>query len=533
MSIASFTDIELSTIKHICLSYVWGSSQNLMLRSDNTKDLMTDGAISSKRPPKTIADGIYLTEALGFDYLWVDALCILQDDDDDKRVQIGYMHAIYQMAFMTIIAASGNNADAGLPGLWPGTRSVVPEEVIIKKATDIDPGITLLTTLSPRRDSGQNHLAQTTWNSRGWTMQERVLSRRVLAFTDEQVHFACQKAIFCEESYFENSAVPFIRFQGNAQELNLQGALRVSYESTDPADRFWRRYRALVKDFTCRRFTFDGDVYDGFLAITTALSQISEETFLWGLPRSRFEFGLWWTTFSGHIRRDSLSTLPMTSLNIKVRFPSWTWIGWVGEAWVSVGDDRWETGEAPEITCYVHYDSPLRVLKVADTVSSSHPTQVPCIEEGNTELRNQWKPDHDLTVSVEDIEIHLKNVYDKLVEIPEEHIIFFWTSLATFTLEPVSTQGNQNTAPRILDSTGKQVGTMGIMKNEYWQSGHYDRGEHEFVVIGSRRFYTFDPILAVLQIERREGIAYRVNIGEINEEDWVKAQRGWTLVALQ
>jgi hypothetical protein len=504
-----------------------------MLRTDNAESLAAEGAIMNDLVPKTIADAIYLTEALGVDYLWVDALCIVQDDIADKKVQIGHMHAIYQMAFVTVIAASGKNADAGLPGLWPGTRSSVQEEITIKEPTDTDPGISLLTTISPLKIPTYHYLTPTTWNSRGWTMQERVLSRRILVFTEEQVYFTCNKGRFCEESYFEHPSIQFVRFHANAQELTFQNILRAAYESTDPVERFWRRYRSLVNDFTRRNFTFNGDVYDGFLAIATGLSQISEETFLWGLPRSRFEFGLWWTTFSGQSRRSSLSTLPMTSLNIKVQFPSWSWMGWVGEAWVSVGDDRWEMGESPEITCYVHQLSPLQVTKVGSTDILNRTSQI--IEGGGNvmELRAQWKPNHVTDISLNDIKTHLKSVYDKLPELPEEQTIFFWSSLAVFTLQPAPEQESKNVGPIILNDSGSPVGTMGVMKEEHWKAGNYDRGKHEFIVIGSRCFFGVDPTLVVLQIERKGDVVFRVNIGDINEEAWVKAQRKWALIALQ
>jgi hypothetical protein len=165
----------------------------------------------------------------------------------------------------------------------------------------------------------------------------------VLSSRTMQVFWVCNEATFCEESYFEHS-VRFNRFHGSALELTLQRSFRNFYDSEDPQDRFWAQYQDFVRRFTRRRFTFDGDVHDGFSAILQAMSGLSNERFLWGLPRSRFEIGLSWTTFPGQYRRTELSTLPMTSKNMKVSFPSWSWMGWVGEAWVSVGDDRAELG---------------------------------------------------------------------------------------------------------------------------------------------------------------------------------------------
>jgi hypothetical protein len=74
---------------------------------------------------------------------------------------------------------------------------------------------------------------------------------------------------------------------------------------------------------------------------------------------------------------------------------------------------------------------------------------------------------------------------------------------------------------------------MGIMRKGHWEAGSYDRGKHEFIVISSRCMFGSDPTLVVLQIERKEGVSSRVNIGDISEEAWVRAQREWTLIALQ
>lgn len=300
-----------------------------------------------------MADTIRLTKILGIRYLWVDALCIIQDDNADKSNQIALMSAIYGCAYLTVVAASGNDADAGLPGMRPGTRFKKQEEIAIKfsqkvtaaesQSTDVESEISLLTTLNPLRLPSTHYLDATTWSTRGWTMQERVLSRRNLIFTPEQVFWVCNSATFCEESYFEHP-IKFHRFHRSASELTLQIPFRNFYDSTDLVDRFWSQYQDLVCRFTQRKFTYEGDVHDAFSAILDGLGNVQGETFIWGMPRSRFELALSWKAFYGQRRRRQLSTLPMTPLNVRVAFPSWSWMGWIGETWVSVRDNRAELG---------------------------------------------------------------------------------------------------------------------------------------------------------------------------------------------
>ena len=86
--------------------------------------------------------------------------------------------------------------------------------------------------------------------------------------------------------------------------------------------------------------------------------------------------------------------------------------------------------------------------------------------------------------------------------------------------------------PTVLDATGKLVGTMGKMSLEHWNAGNYNNQPNELVIIGSRRPAVYNPMLILLHITWRDEIAYRVNIGEIEEAAWVNVQREWKLIAL-
>jgi len=70
--------------------------------------------------------------------------------------------------------------------------------------------------------------------------------------------------------------------------------------------------------------SFDGDIHAVFQAIIDSLQEVSSESFFWGLPCSRFELAISWDTFHGVSRRKTRSTLPMTTLNESIFFPSWS-----------------------------------------------------------------------------------------------------------------------------------------------------------------------------------------------------------------
>jgi hypothetical protein len=343
--VCQFKNVNSSRINFVALSYVWGSAQVIQpVKLENASISMLELPLSLTKTnlPQTITDALHLCALIDIEYLWVDALCIIQDNIDDQKYQIGKMADIYSAAFLTIMAAFGDNSNAGLPGLRPGTRFYSQRSVVVIPQSDEHPGLSLMTTVKSHPQHWDEYYSRgledidfSVWNSRAWTTQERAVSRRNLIFTKEQVHWACPQAYFCEESHFE---VPNTRFRHFSHRTVNNLGINDSNISTTP----WIYYGYLVEQYTRRDMTFDGDAFHAFQAVTVALERISGQRFLWGLPLSRFDLAVSWETFHGLKRRTAFSKLPLTSLNMKVVFPSWSWMGWVGEAHCSVGDDRLE-----------------------------------------------------------------------------------------------------------------------------------------------------------------------------------------------
>jgi hypothetical protein len=101
---------------YCALSYVWGSGNQLTLRKGNLTELEKEHALfNNELLPKTITDAIKLCREISQNYLWVDCLCILQDGEEDNHSQIASMDAVYNLAFLTIVAAAGGDATSGLP----------------------------------------------------------------------------------------------------------------------------------------------------------------------------------------------------------------------------------------------------------------------------------------------------------------------------------------------------------------------------------------------------------------------------------
>lgn len=180
--------------RYTCLSYVWGDvdqPQNV----ESLRGLMEQpGGLSNNsiKLPKTIRDAMEVMQWLDVQYLWVDALCIEQDNDLDVRSNISNMSTIYRGAALTIVASSNSSPLEGLPGVTSVQRSA---EQIRKTIQGIGMAVQLHDSRLPVAE-----IKLSTWNIRGWTYQEHQLSRRVVFFTELQMVFQCSQAICYEDA---------------------------------------------------------------------------------------------------------------------------------------------------------------------------------------------------------------------------------------------------------------------------------------------------------------------------------------------
>lgn len=169
-----FADFRLIDTKSLCLvkipigcspnyftlSYVWGTEKYFRATKENIKFLEEDQSLF--RPehdlPCTIKDAIEITRILCQRHLWVDALCIVQDDDVGRAVQVKNMDRIYKNSKLTIINASGTNADSGFEGVHPHRRKIQ------QHIEELRPGLRVML-YQPMEEV----LKLSVWQTRAWT----------------------------------------------------------------------------------------------------------------------------------------------------------------------------------------------------------------------------------------------------------------------------------------------------------------------------------------------------------------------------
>lgn len=172
---------------YIALSHRWGQiseQQKFCTLKSNIEAWKKN--IPYKSLPKNFQDAVRVTRAMGVSYLWIDSLCIVQDDGKDWENEAGKMEDVFASSYVTIAATSATSSVAG----FLGGRHTRP---CITVQTHNGPLY-----LSQAIDDFRTDVEKGVLNTRGWVFQERALSRRTVHFTSTQLYWECGKGIHCE-----------------------------------------------------------------------------------------------------------------------------------------------------------------------------------------------------------------------------------------------------------------------------------------------------------------------------------------------
>ncbi|CCX15891.1 Similar to hypothetical protein SERLADRAFT_417313 [Serpula lacrymans var. lacrymans S7.9]; acc. no. EGO21914 [Pyronema omphalodes CBS 100304] len=302
--------------RYIALSYVWGGKQDFMLKKENVKQWELPGGIpKTEELPQTIQDAISLVASIGERYLWIDSMCIIQDDDSNKQEQIEQMDRVYGSALFTIVAAAGNSCHAGLPGISSDGRERF-------QMIEYAQGLRLAVPLPTLSDS----LESSYYNSRGWTYQERLLSQKAFFFTLHQVYYQCDRDVWCEDLHAERlSKNLHKKFYASAGPKKLWLHTQIQ---TMAHKKVFDEYMCQLEDYTCRGLTSPTDILDAFTGIANVLGQLPyNRGFVAGLPVMALDHAMLWMP-RGCIERRKVAGEDGEKL--LAPFPSWSWAGWQG-----------------------------------------------------------------------------------------------------------------------------------------------------------------------------------------------------------
>ncbi|CAO2653433.1 Nn.00g028440.m01.CDS01 [Neocucurbitaria sp. VM-36] len=307
-----------SPVSYVTLSYVWAKER------EGAVEKRIDGSLEFKSLSQTIQDSIITTCRLGYRYLWVDKLCIDQTDSIEKHEQVMQMDKIYAGAELTIIAAAGNDEEFGLPGVTSRSR------IRPKTRETVDFGSVQIVPFEV------DHIAEcrsSKWNTRGWTLQEGLLSKRRLYFTEIQAIFECKECSIPESLYQAEPQTTKVDDNVSRIHFGSRETILLNYSGS-------LQYTLLVNEFSCRSLSNEADSFSAFAGIAGYFSKLEPPIFNFcGIPiqftdRSD-ELSLDATLARGLIWCHS-SYQPNNLSNLgapyrRLACPSWTWAGWCGE----------------------------------------------------------------------------------------------------------------------------------------------------------------------------------------------------------
>ncbi|KIV84548.1 hypothetical protein PV11_00322 [Exophiala sideris] len=171
---------------YVALSHRWGLGLKERMPSMTTLANISQqcAKIDFNDLPRTFQDAVKVTRMLGIHYLWIDAICIIQDDPRDWRLQSTKMGFIFEHASVTIAAHSSRNSADGFL-----RRRKVPE-CALTQAWDYNGAFEMVYMSEPKLTFAGN-IGKSEINHRAWCLQELCLSRRIMHFVEDEVMWEC------------------------------------------------------------------------------------------------------------------------------------------------------------------------------------------------------------------------------------------------------------------------------------------------------------------------------------------------------
>lgn len=309
-----------AAMPYVVLSYVWGG------RTKGQDWDYKKSSITLESLPKTLQDSVKLTRLLGYQYIWIDQICIDQTQVTEKHQQIQQMDKIYNGAELTIIAAAGEDAECGLPGISSSRAHS-------NSTIDFGHAKIFPITIPPDREC-----AESKWTQRGWTLQEGYLSRRRIFITETQATFECRECTIPESlcARAPSSWYP------SADETKSRVLLSTRWPMMTSGKYFTAlHYFQLILSFSSRSLSYDSDSFSAFAEIAAYFNKqhppipnlhrvplpIHDDAIKFDLNKA-VALGLSWSHTDSGMQPENLKTKGEPYR--RAEFPSWTWVGWCG-----------------------------------------------------------------------------------------------------------------------------------------------------------------------------------------------------------
>lgn len=315
-----------SDIRWATLSHCWGRNPVFRTVNENLGAMLE--SIPINELPKTFRDAVQVTHSLGYCYLWIDSLCIIQDSEKHWVQESAIMGDVYHQSVFTI-AASG--AADGTVGCFQTRNPLCFQDL----SFSIHPkeGVTwsICVARTYLKATELDSLPEEPLHTRGWVLQERLLSPRVIYYGARHVSFECSTDAFTESDCFPPvSTRKGIKsdFWGIIEKLSKDSATstrlaqldvlpRVIGE-VDEGENIMRELWTLVQTYTSCLLTKGDDKLVAIGGIFRMIESITGLTNIAGLWKETFLYDLLWS----RVYRSGVTTRPRPQGE---RAPTWSW----------------------------------------------------------------------------------------------------------------------------------------------------------------------------------------------------------------
>ncbi|KAI1825909.1 heterokaryon incompatibility protein-domain-containing protein [Xylaria intraflava] len=350
---------------YVALSYCWGrgGQSQPVLNDQNLEELLS--YIDEEQLPKVHRDAFQLTRDLGYRYIWIDALCIIQRHKEDWENESKRMSHVYGSAELTIIAGRAADCEGGflenrlrhsagpcsIPFLGEEAPGHADYLIGNRKLGEMGELGSVWITLPRSLEDGPV-------SERGWCFQEVMLSSRAIIFGKEQIRFQCQELSSREDGSVDRS--PLYRVQNAQYRIHPPAPLDSSPSNSESEldaektyDKELRRwglaywYKDILLQYTRRETTDASDVFAALSGLVQDAKSKIRSRYIVGLWEVDMVRGLLWkprhahsrnARYSGQCQRRTMILKDDTDNAVLVEPPSWSWAAIKGQVGVKYLD---------------------------------------------------------------------------------------------------------------------------------------------------------------------------------------------------
>ncbi|KAF1956882.1 HET-domain-containing protein, partial [Byssothecium circinans] len=324
---------------YFCLSHCWGETQPYILTKETAAALRS--GLHTNELPRTFQDAIHVTRKFQVRYLWIDSLCIFQDNIEDWSTEARNMQKVYSGAICTIAATAATNHGEGLffarkpEFIRPRWINTTWSPKAISKDGNHDSKLRYPPAgmyLFENTDLWVEGVEETPLNMRAWVAQERHLSTRIMHFGAFQLFWECRKIKACE-SYPKILPSWLSPHWSHVGDAGNDAATSLKQWPWGHLDRLYWSWMTFRIHYSMGAMTKESDKLVALMGVAEEVGQVLGDELVAGLWRKRFLVELCWSVF-----RNTYEPIfePVPLKPTKWRAPTWSWVSTNNQDWLDI-----------------------------------------------------------------------------------------------------------------------------------------------------------------------------------------------------